>query len=66
MIPMTHPDLKIRVSLMVEILRLKITLGTLCAQETKSVKKIQAWGIFIYGYLEPLSLILQGFDSLLL
>ena len=29
MIPMTHPDLKIRVSLMVEILRLKITLGTL-------------------------------------
>ena len=30
MIPMTHPDLRIRVSLMVEILRLKFTLGTLC------------------------------------
>ena len=30
MIAKTHPDLKIRVSLMVEILRVKITLGTLC------------------------------------
>ena len=30
MIPKTRPDLKIRVSPMVEILRVKITLGTLC------------------------------------
>ena len=42
MIPKTRPNLKIRVSPMVEILRVKITLGTLCQlMSRKKFRKIE-------------------------
>ena len=48
MIPMTHPDLKIRVSLVVEILRLKIPLGTQCSLYWNLNRPV-AWQNSYYG-----------------
>ena len=48
MIPMTHPDIKIMVSPMVEMLRVKIPLGTLWVVKLQREEKVSAPLLF-YG-----------------
>ena len=49
-VPTTHPELKIDVSIMLEIWRVNITLGTLCSHIAKLESEINVMGVNETGY----------------